>query len=69
VRDRIPLERSKRGLRFLLRGWAENHTARRRLLRCQRIDPRFAKDIGLTHGDIVLEAHAPFWRKVCASRA
>lgn len=69
MHDRIPPEKSKRGLRFLLRGWAENHTARRRLLRCQRIDPRFAKDIGLTQGDIVLEAYAPCWRKVCARRA
>jgi hypothetical protein len=38
-----------------------NHAARRRLLRYQALDARFAQDIGLTPSAIVMECHAPFW--------
>jgi hypothetical protein len=53
----------------LLAGWLANRVARRQLLRYQSMDPRFAKDIGLTHTDMVTEAGAPFWVEVRARRA
>jgi uncharacterized protein YjiS (DUF1127 family) len=48
--------------------WFANRVARRRLLRYQSMDPRFAKDIGLSHSDMVMEASAPFWVEVRARR-
>jgi uncharacterized protein YjiS (DUF1127 family) len=59
VRDRLPP----------LRGWLENHRARRRLWRCASLDPRFAKDIGLTESDIASECRAPFWVPVPRPRS
>jgi uncharacterized protein YjiS (DUF1127 family) len=52
----------------LLATWLANRVARRQLLRYQTMDPRFAKDIGLSHGDMVMEASAPFWVEVRARR-
>lgn len=52
----------KTGWRGLLAAWRSNWTARRRLLRCYALDPRFARDIGLTDTDIEVERHTPFWK-------
>src|SRR5215467_1312297 len=45
----------------VLSRWIQNWTARWRLLRCDEIDPRFAKDVGLTFTDIEIERRSPFW--------
>jgi len=50
--------------RSVLWTWLENHRARRRLRRCLALDPRFARDIGLTPDDIARECRAPFWTPV-----
>jgi uncharacterized protein YjiS (DUF1127 family) len=53
---------SEMGWRALLSAWRLNWSARRRLLRCYALDPRFARDIGLTETDIEVERHSPFWK-------
>ena len=50
--------------RSVLAMWLENYRARRRLRRCLALDPRFARDIGLTPDDIARECQAPFWTPV-----
>lgn len=45
----------------VLSTWRHNHAARRGLLRSAQLDPRFARDIGLTDGDIAVEVRKPFW--------
>jgi uncharacterized protein YjiS (DUF1127 family) len=45
----------------IIRGWLENHMARRRLQSCASLDPRLAKDIGLSPEEIEMECSAPFW--------
>ncbi len=50
------------------RTWIENSTTRRRLLRCQGLDPRFAKDIALSPAEIAAECAQPFWRHLGLSR-
>lgn len=44
--------------------WLANARARGRLLRCQSIDPRLARDIGLSQVDLLRESRAPFWEAV-----
>lgn len=53
-----------RGWRSVLRAWRENHVARRRLRQCAALDGRFAKDIGLTRGDVVMLCAEPPWRPI-----
>jgi len=45
----------------LLRIWLANARARRQLLHCQELDPRLARDIGLSKSDLARESTAPFW--------
>jgi uncharacterized protein YjiS (DUF1127 family) len=45
----------------LLRTWLANARARRQLLHCQELDPRLARDIGLSKSDLARESTAPFW--------
>jgi uncharacterized protein YjiS (DUF1127 family) len=45
----------------LLRAWRHHQTARRDLRYCAYLDPRFARDIGLTDGDIAKAARMPSW--------
>lgn len=55
--------RTSRGIgwaRAALLAWRRHHAARRNLLRCAQFDPRFARDIGLTQGDIEMAARMPF---------
>lgn len=54
-RDRPPSWRS------ILSAWLETYRARRRLLHCLALDPRFARDIGLTPEEVAAECRAPFW--------
>ena len=66
VRDRSLIRapsdsRAVRDRLLPLRGWLENRRARRRLWRCASLDPRFARDIGLTESEIASECRAPFW--------
>jgi uncharacterized protein YjiS (DUF1127 family) len=51
------------------RRWLENHRVRQRLWRCALLDPRFAKDIGLSELDIASECNTPFWVPVRRSRS
>ena len=44
-----------RALLALLRTWRDNRADRHRLQDCLRLDPRLAKDIGLTPSDIEME--------------
>jgi hypothetical protein len=48
--------------------WVENYMTRRRLLNCQMLDSRFAKDVGLTPVRIAAECSEPFWAVVGLSR-
>jgi len=48
--------------------WTENCLTRRRLLSCQMLDSRFAKDVGLTPAQIAAECGEPFWAAVGLSR-
>ena len=41
--------------------WRENRALRQQLVRCQALDPRFARDIGLSPEAIAMEAERPFW--------
>lgn len=50
--------------RAVLRTWWRNRAARCELLRCARLDPRFASDIGLTQGDVAMAVRTPFWVSV-----
>ncbi len=50
------------------RTWIENSATRRRLLRCQGLDPRFARDIALSPTEIAAECAQPFWRGLGLSR-
>ncbi len=50
------------------RTWIENDVTRRRLLSCQMLDYRFAKDVGLTPAQIAAECKEPFWAAVRLSR-
>jgi len=59
--DATPADAGRAGWRALLGAWVENYKARRQLQRCLSLDPRFAKDIGLTAGEIEMECRAPFW--------
>lgn len=52
-----------------LGAWHRNREARRRLLRSYALDPRLARDIGLTATDITVERRTPFWVPVTARRA
>ena len=52
-----------------LEAWRRNREARRRLLHFYALDPRLARDIGLTATDITVERRAPFWVPVRARRA
>jgi uncharacterized protein YjiS (DUF1127 family) len=49
--------RQARGWRAVLAGWLATARARRQLVRYQALDPRLARDIGLTPSDL----SAPFW--------
>ena len=46
---------------LVLRSWIENSRMRRRLRDWQELDPRFARDVGLTSADIEIESGQPFW--------
>lgn len=48
--------------------WTENYLTRRRLLRCQMLDSRFVKDVGVTPAQIAAECAEPFWAAVGLSR-
>lgn len=48
--------------------WTENYLTRRRLLSCQMLDSRFAKDVGLTAAQIAAECGEPFWAAIGLSR-
>ncbi len=48
--------------------WLADERARRRLAEYQRIDPRFAKDVGVTPEQIATECAAPFWSGLTLSR-
>lgn len=52
-----------------LEAWRRTREARRRLLHFCALDPRLARDIGLTATDIAVERRAPFWVPVGARRA
>lgn len=54
-------DRATRAWVLVLRRWLANQHARRALWRCASLDPRFAKDIGLTLSEIAWECRAPFW--------
>ena len=65
--DAVPLSVSiapRRSWLGLLRTWLANARARRQLLRCQELDPRLARDIGLSESDLLRESTAPFWKPV-----
>jgi hypothetical protein len=49
---------------FVLLAWFDNHIARQRLQRCASLDWRFAKDIGLTPGELAIVCAAPPWKAV-----
>jgi len=49
------------GVRGCLRSRLRNHAARRDLLHRAYLDPRFARDIGLTHTEIEMAARMPSW--------
>jgi uncharacterized protein YjiS (DUF1127 family) len=51
------------------RRWLENHRVRQRIWRCALLDPRFAKDIGLSELDIASECNTPFWVPVRRNRS
>lgn len=53
---RVPLKWLSR-----IRQWLENDRARRELARCLALDPRFARDIGLSPNDVYSISSAPFW--------
>lgn len=44
--------------------WMENHRTQRRLERCALADPRLARDIGLTPGEIAMACRARAWVSV-----
>ena len=46
------------------RQWLANARARRKLVRCHELDPRLARDIGLSRSDLLRESMAPFWEPV-----
>jgi uncharacterized protein YjiS (DUF1127 family) len=65
--DAVPLSVSiapRRRWAGLLRDWLANARARRQLLRCQDLDPRLARDIGLSESDLLRESTARFWQPV-----
>jgi len=41
----------------------QNYAARRELRRCASLDPRFARDIGLTPDELAMVCAAPPWRR------
>jgi uncharacterized protein YjiS (DUF1127 family) len=45
----------------LLRTWHRDHNARLDLRRCMELEPRFARDIGLTYTEIAMAAGRPSW--------
>lgn len=49
------------GWRALLAAWREARAARRHLRDCLALDPRFARDVGLTPDDLAREIGRPFW--------
>ena len=52
------------GWRARLAAWRENRAARRYLRVYLALDPRFARDIGLTPDDLAHEIGRPFWRPI-----
>ncbi|MBM3545459.1 MAG: hypothetical protein FJX54_00790 [Alphaproteobacteria bacterium] len=52
----------RRGWRARLADWRRNHSARQALDLNQRLDPRFARDIGLTQTELAFEVEKPFWK-------
>lgn len=52
------------GWRAKLAAWREARAARRHLRDCLALDPRFARDVGLTPDDLAREIGRPFWRPV-----
>jgi uncharacterized protein YjiS (DUF1127 family) len=49
---------------FFLSAWFENRAACRRLRRYASLDPRLAKDIGLTPAELAMLCAGPPWRAV-----
>lgn len=47
-----------------LRVWLQNLAARRRLRRCASLDPRFARDIGMTLDELTVVSAGPPWRGI-----
>ena len=74
--DALPAKRARRTRAWWLlpawyvapSAWVENYVTRRRLLNCQMLDSRFAKDVGLTPVRIAAECSEPFWAAVGLSR-
>ena len=52
------------GWRATLAAWRERRAARRHLRDYLALDPRFARDIGLTPDEIEVERGRPFWTGV-----
>jgi uncharacterized protein YjiS (DUF1127 family) len=50
--------------RAMLDAWRRNRRARQRLDLSQKLDPRFARDIGLTQTELAIELERPFWSEV-----
>jgi hypothetical protein len=55
------LARAIASARDWLRASQRDRTDRLHLLRCLDLDPRFARDIGLTHTEIATRAQRPSW--------
>jgi uncharacterized protein YjiS (DUF1127 family) len=51
----------RRGWWARIADWRRNCAIRHGLDLNQRIDPRFARDIGLTQTDLAFEVERPFW--------
>jgi uncharacterized protein YjiS (DUF1127 family) len=46
----------------VIAAWINARQTRRRLLRCQVLDRRFAVDIGRSPDEMAFECNRPFWR-------
>jgi len=58
-----PADAPRRGWRARLAAWRRSRAARQALDLNQRLDPRFARDIGLTQTELAFEVERPFWVK------
>lgn len=54
----------RRGWRARISAWRETRAARRHLADFLRLDPRFARDVGLNPDDVAREIGRPFWEPI-----